>query len=163
MTPARKSAGRVAFVGSGPGDPGLITANAQELLAKADLIVTDPDVPSARANASLRAPWFEVSCCPPNVARTLASLPAYLATASDEGLQLHQYAGASIRTVLPDGERVEVDVETDYPRSGVIRVGEEEIPLEPGRFVLVSPDETRQVVAGPEGLAYVVVGAVVNS
>jgi len=46
MTPARKSAGRVAFVGSGPGDPGLITANAQELLAKADLIVTDPDVPS---------------------------------------------------------------------------------------------------------------------
>src|SRR5690606_30827450 len=41
MTPARKSAGRVAFVGSGPGDPGLITANAQELLAKADLIVTD--------------------------------------------------------------------------------------------------------------------------
>jgi quercetin dioxygenase-like cupin family protein len=44
---------------------------------------------------------------------------------------------------------------------GVIRIGEEEIPLEPGRFVLVSPDETRQVIAGPEGLAYVVVGAVV--
>jgi quercetin dioxygenase-like cupin family protein len=47
--------------------------------------------------------------------------------------------------------------------SGLIRVGEEEIPLEPGRFVLVSPDETRQVVAGPEGLAYVVVGGVIGS
>src|SRR5690606_41297734 len=46
MTPARKSAGRVAFVGTGPGDPGLITANAQELRAKADVSVTDPDVPS---------------------------------------------------------------------------------------------------------------------
>ena len=45
--------------------------------------------------------------------------------------------------------------------SGVMRIGEEEIPLEPGRFVLVTPDETRQVVAGPEGLSYVVVGAVV--
>jgi quercetin dioxygenase-like cupin family protein len=45
--------------------------------------------------------------------------------------------------------------------SGVIWVGVEEIPLEPGRFVLVTPDETRQVVAGPQGLAYVVVGAVV--
>jgi uroporphyrinogen III methyltransferase/synthase len=45
MSPARKSAGRVAFVGSGPGDPGLVTANAQDLLAKADLVVTDPDVP----------------------------------------------------------------------------------------------------------------------
>jgi quercetin dioxygenase-like cupin family protein len=44
---------------------------------------------------------------------------------------------------------------------GLIRVGSDEIPLEPGRFVLVSPDETRQVVAGPNGLSYVVVGAVV--
>lgn len=44
--------------------------------------------------------------------------------------------------------------------SGFIRVGAEEIPLEVGRFVLVTPDETRQVVAGPEGLAYVVVAAV---
>ncbi|MQA60802.1 MAG: bifunctional uroporphyrinogen-III C-methyltransferase/uroporphyrinogen-III synthase [Actinophytocola sp.] len=46
MTPARKSTGRVAFVGSGPGDAGLITARATELLGKADLVVTDPDVPS---------------------------------------------------------------------------------------------------------------------
>ena len=46
---------------------------------------------------------------------------------------------------------------------GLIRVGTEEIPLEPGRFVLVTPDETRQVVAGPTGLAYVVVGAVVDA
>ncbi len=44
----------------------------------------------------------------------------------------------------------------------MIRIDDEEIALEPGRFVLVSPDETRQVVAGPEGLAYVVVGAVVD-
>jgi quercetin dioxygenase-like cupin family protein len=44
---------------------------------------------------------------------------------------------------------------------GVLRIGTDEVPLEPGRFVLVTPDETRQVVAGPEGLAYVVVGAVV--
>ena len=47
--------------------------------------------------------------------------------------------------------------------SGVIRIGAEEIPLEPGRFVLVTPDETRQVIAGPAGLAYVVVGAVVET
>jgi quercetin dioxygenase-like cupin family protein len=45
--------------------------------------------------------------------------------------------------------------------AGALRIGAEEIPLEPGRFVLVTPDETRQVVAGPDGLAYVVVGAVV--
>jgi quercetin dioxygenase-like cupin family protein len=43
---------------------------------------------------------------------------------------------------------------------GVLRIDGEEIALEPGRFVLVSPHSSRQVVAGDEGLSYVVVGAV---
>ena len=46
--------------------------------------------------------------------------------------------------------------------TGLIRIGAEEVPLTPGRFVLVSAEEPRQVIAGPEGLAYVVVGAVVD-
>jgi hypothetical protein len=86
----------------------------------------DPDVASPRAKESLRAPWFTVSCCPPNVARTLASLPAYLASADDEGVQLHQYAASTVRTVLPDGEVVALRVETDYPVSGTVRVHVEE-------------------------------------
>jgi quercetin dioxygenase-like cupin family protein len=44
--------------------------------------------------------------------------------------------------------------------SGLIRVEGEEVPFEPGRYVLVEPEATRQVVAGPEGLSYAVVGAV---
>jgi uroporphyrinogen III methyltransferase/synthase len=47
MTPVRKTTGRVAFVGSGPGDAGLLTVRAQELLAKAEVLVTDPDVPAS--------------------------------------------------------------------------------------------------------------------
>jgi len=46
--------------------------------------------------------------------------------------------------------------------AGVLRIGDEEIELEPGRFVLVEPETTRQVVAGQDGLSYVVVGAVVS-
>ena len=42
---------------------------------------------------------------------------------------------------------------------GVLRVGSEAIALVPGRYVRVTPEETRQVVAGPEGLSYLVVGA----
>ena len=45
--------------------------------------------------------------------------------------------------------------------SGVLRVDGEEVQLEPGRYVLVTPESTRQVVAGPDGLSYAVVGAVV--
>jgi mannose-6-phosphate isomerase-like protein (cupin superfamily) len=43
--------------------------------------------------------------------------------------------------------------------SGAILVDDEEVEFRPGRFVLVSPEAKRQVVAGDEGLAYVVVGA----
>jgi quercetin dioxygenase-like cupin family protein len=51
------------------------------------------------------------------------------------------------------------EIYTALRGSGVIRVDGEEVPLEPGRYVLVEPGTTRQVVAGPEGLSYLIVGA----
>ncbi|HNF06259.1 MAG TPA: SAM-dependent methyltransferase, partial [Mycobacterium sp.] len=39
--------GRITFVGSGPGDPGLLTTRARAVLANAALVFTDPDVPQA--------------------------------------------------------------------------------------------------------------------
>jgi len=82
----------------------------------------DADRPSLRAAASLRAPWFEVSCCPTNVARTLASLTAYVATSDDEGLQLHQYLPGSVAHRRADGRELGVTVATGYPYDGEIRV-----------------------------------------
>ncbi|GGO21120.1 glycoside hydrolase family 127 protein [Micromonospora parathelypteridis] len=82
----------------------------------------DAERPSLRAAASLRAPWFEVSCCPTNVARTLASLTAYVATYDDEGIQLHQYLPGTIEHRLADGRDLRVSVATDYPHDGQIRV-----------------------------------------
>jgi DUF1680 family protein len=101
--------------------------------------VPDPDVPSPRASSSLRAPWFEVSCCPTNVARTLASLGAYVATVDDDGLQVHQYADCEIRTELPGGEPVDVRVETGYPVDGDIRVEVLEAPDRPWTLTLRVP------------------------
>jgi uroporphyrinogen III methyltransferase/synthase len=51
--------GRVAFVGAGPGHPGLLTARALELIALADVILYDRLIPSsalagARGDAELR-------------------------------------------------------------------------------------------------------------
>ena len=83
---------------------------------------TGDDQVSPRASSSLRAPWFNVSCCPPNVARTLASLAAYVATTDDGGVQIHQYAPSTIRTALPDGMPIALDIETDYPHRGLVRV-----------------------------------------
>lgn len=80
------------------------------------------DEASPRAASSLRAPWFEVSCCPPNVARTMASLAALIATRDSSGIQLHQYASSRIRTHLLDGGAVGLDISTDYPTTGLISV-----------------------------------------
>ncbi|UOY00973.1 SAM-dependent methyltransferase [Blastococcus sp. PRF04-17] len=41
------AAGRVVFVGAGPGDPGMLTARATDALAQAALVLVDPDVSPA--------------------------------------------------------------------------------------------------------------------
>jgi DUF1680 family protein len=65
----------------------------------------------------LRSPWFDVSCCPHNIARTLASLPAYLATASGDGVQIHHYTPSEIRH-----GGLALRVETGYPWDGSVTV-----------------------------------------
>jgi DUF1680 family protein len=68
-----------------------------------------------------RTPWYTCACCPPNIMRLLASLQHYLATTDDSpdanGIQLHQYAPATLRT-----DQVAVRVETGYPAGGRVRV-----------------------------------------
>ncbi|MBE1489389.1 DUF1680 family protein [Plantactinospora soyae] len=84
--------------------------------------VPDGDRPSIRAAAAQRAPWYEVSCCPTNVARTLASLAAYVATTDDEGLQIHQYVPGTIAHRPVDGTDRRLTLTTGYPADGQIRV-----------------------------------------
>jgi hypothetical protein len=64
-----------------------------------------------------RQPWYECACCPPNVMRTLASLPHYLASEGEDGeLQIHQYMdatlpGVTMRTHYPWGGKVHIEAE----------------------------------------------------
>lgn len=109
-------------VATSPASDGRSFFYANTLHQRVPGTIADPDVTSPRASSSLRAPWFEVSCCPPNVARTLASLDAYVATADVDGIQLHQYASCRIRTSLTDGRPVSLDVETAYPSDGSVHV-----------------------------------------
>jgi quercetin dioxygenase-like cupin family protein len=56
-------------------------------------------------------------------------------------------------------ERGQEEIYTALRGAGVIVVDGTEITLEPGRYVLVDPESTRQVIAGPAGLSYLIVGA----
>ncbi len=90
-------------------------------------VVPDEDELVRRAESGLRAPWFEVSCCPTNVARTLASVSLYFATASDDGIQLHQYGDYQVSTELAAGGVV-LQVSGDYPAGGPVSVTVIEAP-----------------------------------
>ncbi|MEV4111743.1 beta-L-arabinofuranosidase domain-containing protein [Nonomuraea sp. NPDC049695] len=109
-------------VATSPSPDGRAFFYANPLHQRAPGRPADADEVSPRAEAGVRAAWFDVSCCPTNVARTLAGLQGYLATADDDGLQIHQYAPSTIRAELPDGRRAAVEVETAYPESGTVRV-----------------------------------------
>jgi len=89
---------------------------------------------NTRAEGGVRAPWFEVSCCPTNVARTLASLGAYAAAQDAEGIAVLQYAAGSIRI---GGFTLTID--TAYPDQGRIVVRVDAAPAHPARLRLRIP------------------------
>ncbi|TQE28374.1 glycoside hydrolase family 127 protein [Streptomyces ipomoeae] len=129
-------------VATSPSEDGRAFFYANTLHRRRRGTVPTADAESPRAEAGLRAPWFAVSCCPTNVARTLALLPAYLATMDDQGLQLHQYADAEITTSLTGGHGVALRVRTDYPSAGRVTVQIDRTPDHPWTLSLRVPEWT---------------------
>jgi DUF1680 family protein len=80
------------------------------------------DAVSPRAHAGMRAPWFDVSCCPPNLSRTFAQLATYIATKDAGGVQLLQYVPGDISMTLASGEPVQLHVTTEYPNDGTVTI-----------------------------------------
>ncbi|WP_029150895.1 glycoside hydrolase family 127 protein [Microbacterium indicum] len=76
-----------------------------------------------RSAAHGRRGWFDCACCPPNIMRTLSSLAGYLATTTDGGVQIHQFAPSTI-----DAGSAALRVETSYPWDGSVRVVVDEAP-----------------------------------
>jgi DUF1680 family protein len=59
--------------------------------------------------------------------RMLASLPGYLATTDDDGVQLHQYTPSTLTATVPAGA-VRLSMETEYPWDGLVRIRIEQAP-----------------------------------
>ena len=97
------------------------------------------DAESPHAAGGMRSRWFAVSCCPNNLSRTLTSLAAYVASANDQGVQLHQLTACTVRTTLPDGRPVGLRVTTGYPWTGTVTVRVEESGGGPWRIALRVP------------------------
>lgn len=64
-----------------------------------------------------RQPWFDCACCPPNIARLIASIGSYLLSYSSNAVVVHIPASFEASVPLSGGE-VKVTVASNYPWSG---------------------------------------------
>ena len=81
--------------------------------------------PLADQGGHRRQPWFGTACCPPNIARLLASLPGYVASHDEDGAWLHLFAQGSVRFPHASGT-VRLGLRTDYPWDGEVAIVVEE-------------------------------------
>jgi DUF1680 family protein len=98
-----------------------------------------------------RQTWYPCACCPPNLMRTLASWEQLLATTDDDGVQVQQYADATIRAGVPGGA-VRLESRTAWPWNGRVVLEIAETPDVPWTLTLRRPAwATGATVAWPGG------------
>jgi DUF1680 family protein len=68
-----------------------------------------------------RVPWFSCACCPPNVARVLASVPGYVYAADGDKVYVNLFAQGSA-TITAGKTKLEVTQTTEYPWQGDVRI-----------------------------------------
>jgi len=68
-----------------------------------------------------RQKWHACACCPPNIARMLASVGQYMYTTKGNTVYFHLYAASKAAVELSSG-LAEFSVETQYPLNGDIKI-----------------------------------------
>ena len=82
----------------------------------------------------IRNPWYNTTCCPPNLQRVFASLPGYFYSTSEDGLYVHLYDNNTLDWKLDDGTGIKVTQETHYPWQGLVDLTVS--PAKPAEFTL---------------------------
>jgi len=68
-----------------------------------------------------RQDWFGCACCPPNIARLIASIGGYIYSQSEKDAYVHLYVRGS-GTLQVGGKQVVLKQETDYPWDENIKI-----------------------------------------
>ena len=68
-----------------------------------------------------RQGWFGCACCPPNIARLLASLGGYIYAVRERTLFTHLYIGGQAEWQL-GGESIRIEQQSDYAWDGKVRL-----------------------------------------
>lgn len=82
----------------------------------------------------IRNPWYDTTCCPPNLERTFASLPGYFYSTGADGVYVHLYDNSQMDWRLADGKALRIKQTTNYPWSGDVKLTV--TPEAPAEFVV---------------------------
>ncbi|MBV8571618.1 MAG: glycoside hydrolase family 127 protein [Acidobacteriaceae bacterium] len=78
--------------------------------------------PLASSGEKLRAPWYDTTCCPPNIERLLEALPGYMYALGRDGVYVNLYDNSELDWHLEDGVGLKLSQSTNYPWSGEVRL-----------------------------------------
>jgi DUF1680 family protein len=70
----------------------------------------------------IRNPWYDVTCCPPNLERTFASLPGYFYSTCADGIYVHLYDDSELNWHLESGVGLKLQQRGNYPWDGGVRI-----------------------------------------
>ena len=80
----------------------------------------------------VRQKWFGVACCPPNIARTLASLGEYIYSQTEDGLWINLFVAGKVQTQIC-GKYITITTATKFPFNGKVNItleGNEDIDFQ---------------------------------
>jgi DUF1680 family protein len=83
---------------------------------------------------AIRNPWYDTTCCPPNLERTFASLPGYFYSTSADGVYVHLYDNSEMNWHLENGNGLRIVQKTRYPWEGDVHLTI--TPKTPAEFVV---------------------------
>lgn len=86
-----------------------------------------------------RQPWFGVACCPPNIARTLASLGEYIYFAENNAIWVNLFISSKMKSIIGNQE-VSLELTTKFPYEGYIRIELSSEAAVNGKIYLRVPD-----------------------
>jgi uncharacterized protein len=88
----------------------------------------------ASTGEKIRNPWYDVTCCPPNLERTFGSLPGYFYSTSSDGIYVHLYDNSQLDWHLEDGTGLKITQKTNYPWDGAVDLAI--TPAQPSEFTI---------------------------
>lgn len=100
---------------------------------------------------AVRQSWFGVACCPPNIARTLASLGEYIYLADKDSIWINLFISSKVRTIIHDQE-VELEMSTRFPYDGLITLSVKSHAAVRGMIYIRIPEYVKEYTVHKDGI-----------